>query len=149
MKKLVLAIAMALSIVVPAMAAEFSSIVSYNLDSERFSPGLGIGTKIGDYGVGYAIMESQRNNKVTHTHVFALSRDFYRSGNFAIGLKGGTAYLARQDNPNGWIGHIGPSISYRLSDDYRIVADLLTTRGSGDLKTTNSELVIVGFRYKF
>jgi hypothetical protein len=149
MKKFVLAVVMAMASISVVHAAEFSSLVSFNFNTDKFSPGLGIGTKVGNYGVGYAIMESQRNNLVTHTHVFALSREFYKSGNLSVGIKGGTAYLAREDNPNGWIGHIGPSVSYRLSDDYRIVADLLTTKGGSDLKALDTTLVIVGFRYKF
>ncbi len=150
MKKLVLAISMALAVVLPAQAAEFSSVITYNVETEKFSPGIGVGTRVAGFGVGYAIVEFQRNNLVTHAHILALSRDLYTNGNFAAGLKGGTAYFNRQQNSEGWIQHYGGYVSYRLSDDYRVVVDFLQTKAiDNSLTPLNTELVVVGFRYKF
>lgn len=149
MKKLLLAIFTAMTCVSTAQAAEISSVVSYSIDSERLSPGLGIGTRVGGIGVGYLFVESQNNNKVTHVHAFALSKDLYTKDKLALGIKGGQAYLVREQNPDGWTSMYGPYVSYRLSDDFRVVADLLWTKGTGDLAVTSSTLLQVAFRYKF
>ena len=149
MKKFVLAVVMAMASISVAHAVEIASITSYSVDSNTLSPGLGIGTKIGPVGVGYVFQESQNNGRITHVHVLGLSKDLWQQDKLALGIKGGAAYLIREQKANGWTNMIGPYVSYRLSDDFRIVTDLLFTRGSGDMAETSSTLVQVGFRYKF
>jgi hypothetical protein len=149
MKKFVLAVVMAMASISVAQAVEIASITSYSIDSNTLSPGLGIGTKVGPVGVGYVFQESQNNGRITHVHVFGLSKDLWQQDRLALGIKGGAAYLVRQEKSDGWTNMIGPYVSYRLSDDFRIVTDLLFTRGTGDLAETSSTLVQVGFRYKF
>lgn len=150
MKKIIMAVAMALASVSAVQAAEFSSLIGWNVDTQRLSPGIGVGTRVNNFGVSYGIVEFQQNNKVTHAHIFSLSKDLYSNGNFAAGVKGGTAYLDREQAANGWVYHYSVYGGYKLAENYRVGVEYLKVRaGTDTLKVTDSDLIVTSFRYKF
>jgi hypothetical protein len=150
MKKIISAIALSMAFVLQAQAAEFSTLVGFNVDTQKASPGIAIGTRVSGFGVGYGIVEFQRNDKVSHAHIFSVSRDLYSKGDFAAGLKGGTAYLSREAATDGWVYHYSIYGAYKLADNYRIGVEYLQTRApDSTLRPTDSSLVVASFRYRF
>ena len=113
------------------------------------SPGIGIGTRVAGFGVGYLLLDSQSNGKTTYAHIVAVSKDLYANGPWSMGIKGGAAYLARQSNEDGWASMYGPYVSYRLSPDFRVVTEVLRVKGYGPVAAFEPTIVQVGFRYSF
>ena len=112
-------------VTVKANAIDLGLVATYNNNTYVVGQGVTAGEKFGDWGIQYGFFNSVNSKGLwQHKNAFTGNYTFYTTGNFNFSIKGGAAYIQKENSTaNGWTSISGLGTSYAVTPSTRLTLD--------------------------